>query len=188
MREQINNYKNALQLISDNSVLYNEINKIKNRYMQYASRNAIVITVGLVFLVAYFILMLSTMPLGVFRGVLGAIRWYLLLILGILTCVLIIYKLYWKPLNLPEGYVSELNKLLKENYKCLNDNIYSMMFDGGKCYVVDRMLGVKFEMDGKYEEGKCRLEHREWYEISGDYRIWRETDFCIVSIDKQCST
>lgn len=166
MREQINNYKNALQLLSEDRVLYNEVNKIKNKYMQYISRNAIVITAGLIFLTAYFIVMLFTMTLEVFRGVLGAIRWYLLLIFGLLTGVLIICKLYWKPLNLPEGYVLELNKLLKENYRYLDDDVYIMMFEGGKCYVVNR----------------------EWYEVTDDYRIWRNTDFCIVNIDKQCST
>ena len=183
LREQINNYKDALQWLRDNSELYDEISKIKSRYMRYVVRNVIVIAVDLLFFVAYFIWLLSMMPLEQFQGFVGAIKWYVLLVIGILVSVALLLLLYRIPLRLSKGYVEKLNSRLKENYRCLNGDTFSMMFEGGRCYVIDRSLGVRYRMKDIYEEGKCRLEHREWYEITGDYRIWRETDFCIVDTD-----
>lgn len=181
MKEQLNNYKNALKLLSGNSVLFNEVSALKGKYTMRVIRNRIVIVLSVLASLAFMIVVFSLRTLSDLQGVSGVIECAALVSQSILFGVLFFYLLYKRPIKLPIEYLQELNGMLKSSYSCYDNDTYFMMFNDRKCYVVDRVLGVRYEVKQDCLEGTCRLENREWYEFTNDCRIWRRVGFCVVN-------
>lgn len=186
MKEQLKLYNDALKFLNGNTELTNALCNIKRRYIRNRVLSAMTIVVSVLAGIAY---MVATLCYKSYRGMVVVSD--LSVAVGILSVALqsfligmLVYYMFSRETSRMSGdIVSRLNSRLHSCYSCEQDGKLSLLFSGGKCYVKHSECGIVAVRNGFYEEGKCRVEQRVWYEVAPDCRIWEFKDYFVVKED-----